>query len=759
MQVLSGLHLVNESLSPAEDCFLGGPRKLRIGAPPFEEVKTLRVSHSFKYPASKVNLRRICVECEPASRRIFNQVSNGYSAWSTTTPPPPPVSCYAELLRNFGIARVDNVRLVVSSKKEKYVVGTLHLTTTHLIFIDPQGSKETWILHSHIASIDKLPLTTVGSSLKIRTKTFNVIIFVISRERDCANVYETLTEFSNPKSIQELYAFHYSPQEDKLVQSAGWQLYDVTTEFLRMEIPPDLWVQSKMNRDYELSSTYPPSLFVPTSATPSVITGSAQFRSKGRFPALSYYHKSTKAAICRSAQPLAGFNTRSSEDEQMLQAIVKSTPGSSDMYIIDTRPKINAMANRAAGKGYENVENYDNVKFQFIGIENIHVMRQSLQKLLEICESKDTKMSTFLNTIESSSWLKHVKAVLDTSVFISKAVDVEKCTVLVHCSDGWDRTAQTCSLAGIMLDPYYRTIHGFQVLIEKEWLSFGHKFIDRCGLISGDSKECSPIFSQFLDCVWQLTQQFPTAFQFNERFLLTIHTHVYSCQFGTFLGNCCKEREESRLSEKTYSLWGFMWQHISEYINPFYNEGQHAILIPSTAPQRIRFWRGLYTRFNNDVHPRESVSDIVCAMQDHNASLQDHIKLLSKKIEAMKKVSLTSDESQNDTMERKTEHSAPSLVLNEGYILNQQNNEIDNSEDGINVLKKVPSFSIEWKPLRGVTQCSCGSPIDYLTRKFNCWNCGEVFCSRCIDRQSTLPAHYSENKVPVCKSCFKLLRR
>ena len=39
----------------------------------------------------------------------------------------------------------------------------------------------------------------------------------------------------------------------------------------------------------------------------------------------------------------------------------------------------------------------------------------------------------------------------------------EKVSVVVHCSDGWDRTAQTCSLASIMLDPYYRTIHGFQV--------------------------------------------------------------------------------------------------------------------------------------------------------------------------------------------------------------------------------------------------------------------------------------------------------
>lgn len=40
------------------------------------------------------------------------------------------------------------------------------------------------------------------------------------------------------------------------------------------------------------------------------------------------------------------------------------------------------MANRAAGKGYENTEFYENVEFQFLGIENIHVMRQSLQKLV-----------------------------------------------------------------------------------------------------------------------------------------------------------------------------------------------------------------------------------------------------------------------------------------------------------------------------------------------------------------------------------------
>ena len=36
-------------------------------------------------------------------------------------------------------------------------------------------------------------------------------------------------------------------------------------------------------------------------------------------------------------------------------------------------------------------------------------------------------------------------------------------SVVVHCSDGWDRTSQTCSLVEMMIDPYYRTLHGFMV--------------------------------------------------------------------------------------------------------------------------------------------------------------------------------------------------------------------------------------------------------------------------------------------------------
>lgn len=46
-----------------------------------------------------------------------------------------------------------------------------------------------------------------------------------------------------------------------------------------------------------------------------------------------------------------------------------------------------------------------------------------------------------------------------------QAVAEEGVSVLVHCSDGWDRTAQVCSVACVLLDPYYRTLRGFMVAV------------------------------------------------------------------------------------------------------------------------------------------------------------------------------------------------------------------------------------------------------------------------------------------------------
>ncbi|XP_042140895.2 phosphatidylinositol-3,5-bisphosphate 3-phosphatase MTMR6 isoform X2 [Peromyscus maniculatus bairdii] len=546
-------------------------------------------------------------------------------------------------MEHIRTTKVEQVKLLDRfSTNNKSLTGTLYLTATHLLFIDAQ-QKETWILHHHIASVEKLALTTSGCPLVIQCKNFRIVHFIVPRERDCHDIYNSLLQLSKQAKYEDLYAFSYNPKQNDSERLKGWEVIDLAREYKRMGVPNGKWKLCDANRDYKVCETYPKELYVPKSATPPMIMGSSNFRSKGRLPVLSYCWQGTEAVICRCSQPLSGFSARCLEDEKLLKAISTANSGNNYMYVVDTRPKLNAMANRAAGKGYENEDNYSNIRFQFVGIENIHVMRSSLQKLLEVNGNKGLSVNDFYSGLENSGWLRHIKAVLDAAIFLAKAIVVENASVLVHCSDGWDRTSQVCSLGSLLLDPYYRTMEGFMVLIEKDWISFGHKFSERCGHLDGDPKEVSPVFTQFLECVWHLTEQFPQAFEFNEAFLLQIHEHVHSCQFGNFLGNCQKEREELKLKERTYSLWSFLLDDKQKYLNPLYSSTSETVLEPNTVSFNFKFWRNMYHQFDRTLHPRQSVLNIIMNMNEQNKQLEEDIKDLESKITQCKNGILTKD--------------------------------------------------------------------------------------------------------------------
>ncbi|XP_032474463.1 myotubularin-related protein 7 isoform X1 [Phocoena sinus] len=543
--------------------------------------------------------------------------------------------------------KVENVRLVDRISSKKAALGTLYLTATHVIFVEnaPDTRKETWILHSQISTIEKQATTATGCPLLIRCKNFQLLQLIIPQERDCHDVYISLIRLARPVKYEELYCFSFNPKLDREEREQGWMLIDLSEEYKRMGLPNNYWQLSDVNRDYRVCDSYPTELYVPRTATAHIIVGSSKFRSRRRFPVLSYYRKDNHVSICRSSQPLSGFSARCLEDEQMLQAIRKASPGSDFIYVVDTRPKLNAMANRAAGKGYENEDNYSNIKFQFIGIENIHVMRNSLQKMLEVCELKSPSMSDFLSGLENSGWLRHIKAIMDAGIFIAKAVSEEGASVLVHCSDGWDRTAQVCSVASLLLDPHYRTLKGFMVLIEKDWISFGHKFNHRYGNLDGDPKEISPVIDQFIECVWQLMEQFPCAFEFNERFLIHIQHHIYSCQFGNFLCNSQKERQELKIQERTYSLWAHLWKNRGDYLNPLFRDDpsqtQGTLHLPTTPCNfRYKFWSGMYNRFEKGLQPRQSVTDYLMAVKEETQQLEEELEALEERLEKIQKVQL-----------------------------------------------------------------------------------------------------------------------
>jgi hypothetical protein len=70
----------------------------------------------------------------------------------------------------------------------------------------------------------------------------------------------------------------------------------------------------------------------------------------------------------------------------------------------------------------------------------------------------------FFSSLADSEWYDFVFLILNGALQIANNLK-RGINILIHCSDGWDRTAQLCSLAAILLDPFYRTIKGFAILV------------------------------------------------------------------------------------------------------------------------------------------------------------------------------------------------------------------------------------------------------------------------------------------------------
>ncbi|XP_010874594.2 myotubularin-related protein 3 isoform X5 [Esox lucius] len=418
------------------------------------------------------------------------------------------------------------------------------------------------------------------------------------------------------------------------------------------------WRITDINNKFRLCSSYPQQLLVPAWITDKELENVAAFRSWKRFPAVVFRHQSTGAVIARCGQPeVSWWGWRNADDEHLVQSIAKAcavdgssrkhlangsyTNGTNGIHganeladtdfessltngsevetlaiqpqkllILDARSYAAAVANRAKGGGCECPEYYPNCEVVFMGMANIHSIRKSFQSLRFLCTQMPDP-ANWLSALESTKWLQHLSLLLKAALLVVNAVDRDHRPVLVHCSDGWDRTPQIAALSKLLLDPYYRTIEGFQVLVETEWLDFGHKFADRCGHgeNSEDLNERCPVFLQWLDCVHQLQRQFPCSFEFNEAFLVKMVQHSYSCLFGTFLCNSGKEREERNIREKTCSVWSLLRPANRTLTNMLYSSRSETVLHPVCHVRNLMLWTAVYLPSSSPTTP----SDESCA--------------------------------------------------------------------------------------------------------------------------------------------------
>lgn len=253
----------------------------------------------------------------------------------------------------------------------------------------------------------------------------------------------------------------------------------------------------------------------------------------------------------------------------------------------------------------------------------------SFEKVKELCMHENEKDfwagdAHWLTSLDGTRWLHHIRSSLVAAYAVSKLIYSDAKPVVVRELTGRDLSLVITSLAQIVMDPYYRTIKGFQCLVQKMWVIFGHPFAKRVSHIKvtkKDEKEEiseAPVFLHFLDCVQQLLVQFPSAFEFSETFLLGILDCVYSCMFETFLFNCERHRfkisNQEHCSNRLVSLWDYIMDNLpstdfSLFLNPLYEfqrtglnaEGktaaEDAYLVGSTDFPCLKFWASCYLRW------------------------------------------------------------------------------------------------------------------------------------------------------------------
>ena len=141
-------------------------------------------------------------------------------------------------------------------------------------------------------------------------------------------------------------------------------------------------------------------------------------------------------------------------------------------------------------------------------------------------------------TNDAANWNSILQKIL---IGATKIVNIMKSGsfVIVNCSDGWDRTPQLICLTKIILDPFYRTFEGFKVLIDVEWISFGHKFYSR--LKMNTANDSSPIFIQFLDAVRLIMSQNEESFEYNDLFLKDLVDAYVDGRFACFIHDSLKD--------------------------------------------------------------------------------------------------------------------------------------------------------------------------------------------------------------------------
>ncbi|CAK8676970.1 unnamed protein product [Clavelina lepadiformis] len=343
----------------------------------------------------------------------------------------------------------------------------------------------------------------------------------------------------------------------------------------------------------------------------------------------------------RKVQSATQFSMHGISNGTLLQENLHSVPNKAQLYVLVDKSQLKNMKHEQSGR----------VVFVAVDLPEPKHIRASFKTLLKSCLPVDSAVSTsshsqsvqtttprFLKGVQDSHWLEQVSQLILAAGTVIDIMDINGASVMLAVDDGADAGPQLSSLAQLLMDPYYRTITGFQTLVQKEWLSFGHRFFHRNRFNNVDSSGFTPVFLTFLDAVYQVLCQFPLSFEFNSFYLEVIAYHSASNRFNTFLLDSDLERldvgvlfdnksaqrtspERSSHRRPTKSLWDYIQEADNQsavFLNPLYCSNSSEILRPVGVVYSLQIWP-YYTRESlSEGPPYDSLLGELAAGTGHN---------------------------------------------------------------------------------------------------------------------------------------------
>jgi hypothetical protein len=186
---------------------------------------------------------------------------------------------------------------------------------------------------------------SISGYIRITRKDFTILEFIFFEDNQSSKILKLMKSSTLIDKIEKVFAFKFRNSEtfNEETIASGWNVYDIKEEYLnRQKISKD-WEISRINEKFELCSTYPRLLVLPKNADKKTLFSSSHFRSQGRIPVLSWIHPLNQASLTRSSQPCPGISRSRSKEDELLIELLRN--GEKKLYIIDCRPKTNAMAN------------------------------------------------------------------------------------------------------------------------------------------------------------------------------------------------------------------------------------------------------------------------------------------------------------------------------------------------------------------------------------------------------------------------------